>query len=117
MLDTGDCQTSHDCSVPWISSLTGILMMSFSLKLLTALPSSFFPVRWFSLRVSGSLIMLVVTSLTMILCLLASLGPELLFPCLLLLSVFTGLYLSSLVGMVARLPSHYSVTVFIGMVS
>ena len=49
--------------------------------------------------------------------LLASLGPGLLFPLLLLLSVFTGLYLSSLVGMVARLPSHYSVAVFIGMVS
>ena len=91
--------------------------MSLSLKLLTALPSSFFPVRWFSLRVSSSLIMLVVTSLTMILCVLASLGPGLLFPCLLLLSVFTGLYLSSLVGMVARLPTQYSVTVFIGMVS
>ena len=92
-------------------------MVSFSLQLLTALPSSFFPVRWFSLRVAGSLIMLVVTSLTMILCLLAHLGPGLLVPVWLLLPVFTGLYLSSLTGMVARLPSHYSVTVFLGMVS
>ena len=66
------------------------------------------PCRWFSARVSLSLVVLV--------SLLASV-PGLVLPCGLLTAAATGLYLTSLAGMVARLPGHYSAALVLGSYS
>lgn len=74
------------------------------------------PCRWFSARVSLSLVVLVASDVALLVSVLASV-PGLVLPCGLLTAAATGLYLTSLAGMVARLPGHYSAALVLGLVS
>jgi len=106
---------SNNCSPSWISSLTILLITASSLQLLIAIPTSFFPVRWFSIRVSISLVSLVITTLSLIVSLLTKMTTYFILPCSIMISMFTGLYFVCLCGMLARLPSAYNAAIFLGM--
>jgi len=106
-----DCQDDFS----WLKSLPNFLLVSLTLHLISALPSSLFPVRWFSMRVSISIAALVISVLMLVLSFLTNLSLYLIFPCMVLHSIFSGLYITTICGMVARLPTRHTAAVFLGM--
>ena len=95
------------------SSLSGRLAACHSFHLFLF---QLFISRWFSVRVSVSIVGLVICTVMLIVSILTNTSEMFILPTSILLSIFTGLYLTSCSGMLSRLPTRYSGALHLGMV-
>ena len=64
-----------------------------------------------------SIAALVISVLMLVISFLTNLSMYLIIPCMVLHSILTGLYITTICGMVARLPARHIGAIFLGMVS
>ena len=105
-----------ECSQPshWSRSTPSLLLVSTALQLVSALPASLVAVRWLPSRVSAGLAGLVLSSLLLLVTVLARTSAHTALPALALLSLLAGLHLVGVTGQAARLPARHTAGLAVG---